>query len=338
VLYVAWYALFGRAAGSQAPEASLPEMAEFTARGLAHLWAEALRVPTVGGGVVLLALASLSVLLPAPARTRRLAVGGVASCVVLYAVLATSRAGLGTGAALVSRYAYFGVLMTLPAFALVLDAFGRRLRVRSGARWPGAVFLTALVLASAVNGSTQTIAFASDRAALDPDLEAKVVGALALAGEGAPLLTRSVDPSFNPDITVDALLAARADGHLPDTRATPRDVLAAQTALQVAAATRPLGLAQASGVVLHGVQGEVPASGCAAGRAGDGAWLTLPPGQELGIETRRKALRARLLDAGLPGPEVTFTAADGAPTYLANGSPAVLRIEVKPGFVSLCNG
>ncbi len=336
-VYLVWFAAFGHDGRAQAPDASVADVLRFAHTGLAGLWQAVLRVPHLGG-VFLVALTAAALVVPAGPRARRLALAGVLACVITYLLLGHSRAGLGPQAALASRYSYFGLLMTLPAFAVVLGAALTWLRPRVPLALRAAL-VGGLTAAFAVSGTLQTVSYADARVQLAPGLEQRVLGARALVAEQAPLLSAQVEPRYNGDITAGSLADPAIARRLSSERPTPRGLLDASAALQVGVSTTDLGLAPAQSVTLHDLAGELPEAGCAELKAGRDARVDVAPapgGVQVSVTPNRDRLRTTLVDGRTRSLERTDKVARGEPTYVGNVSGATLELRLQPGTVTLC--
>jgi hypothetical protein len=338
LLYVAWYATVGRDASNRSPGAGTTEILAFTHTGLSSLWQLVLRAPG-WGGVVLLALMATALLVPASARARRLVVGGVLACVAMYLLLGLTRASLGAEAALASRYAYFGILMTLPALAVVLDAVAAWAARRSVPTTVRALSLGLLIAAMAASGAQQTIAFTDARVQVSPGLEDRVLGAERLLRDGAPRLGELVEPVHNPDITVRALTSPRLSGSLPSGEPTRRGILDASLALQVAGSPEPWSLAGAAAVRKHNVAGQLSEEGCAELSAQHHGRLDIAPsaaGNQVELVPGGSYLDLTLMDGAVASHPTRLLTTPGTSVYLGNLSTYTLRVAPEPGPLRVC--
>jgi hypothetical protein len=333
LVYLAWYAAFGRHGVKQAPEAGLDLVLNFSAAGLASVWEQVLRLPGIGAAAFVgLALGTL--ILPLPRRTRQLALAGLGACLLTYLLVGFSRAGLGVEAAPSSRYAYFGLLMSLPAFAAVVGLVATRL----ADDWIRRTVYGAAVLGLAVSGAAQTVSFTDARAALSPRLEQRVLGARELVEEDQVLLSHALDPVYSPNLTTDALVQPDVAAALPDAPASRLGLLDASSALQVAASQSSFDLPWAE-VGTHDVSGDLPEDGCAPLRAGDNAWVDVPPspdGGQIGLKDVDGPLPAQLVANRLVSVPVFLNVFPGETYVGSSTSVATLRLTLAPGRFQLC--
>ncbi|GAB3247955.1 hypothetical protein [Nocardioides dilutus] len=336
LVYLAWHLAFGADAAGQSPTATADQTVSFVATGLAHVWQEMLRMPVVGG-VAIIGLAGFALLARLTARQQALALSGVMTIGVTYVMLAISRAGLGPGAATASRYVYFGVLFTLPVFALLVSRVADELKDHPlRQRTAGAVLVVALV----ANGVAQTLAFTEGRTQLTDGLKGRVLATVELLHGDERFLGQQVSLPYSPDITVDALARPEVQDALPDDAVGPAQLLEASAALQVAASADGYDLPPASGLRLHGISGTPNSGGCAELQAARGAWIDLPAspeGSQVQLTTSATEYVAQLLDGRLVSTAVTLPNQPRVPTYVASTSRrGTLRVNVPAGALQLC--
>jgi hypothetical protein len=335
-VFLLWYAVWGRDAQVQAPPATENYILDFAGLGLSTLWEAVTRLPGTGGAI-LLALLVVPLVLPATRPARALAVAGALTCVAMFVLLGVSRAGLGFEAAKASRYAYFGITLTLPAFALVVDAIAGRIadsRVRQGA------FAFALV-ALMVSGAVQTVSFTDGRLTLIPRMEQRILGARDLLQEDQPLLSHALDPVYSPNLTTDALQRPDVADALPDSAANPLGVLDAAALLQVASSRSSLDLPDAPVVGTHHVSGELPEEGCASMFASTEAWLDVPPsadGAQVLLKGVTGALPGQLLQGRLVSVPVSLPTYPRGTYVGSTVAEGTLRITLLPGRFEVCRG
>jgi hypothetical protein len=334
-IYLLWFAIWGRDGQQQAPPATENDILNFAGVGLSTLWEAVTRLPGTGGAI-LLALLFAPLLLRIPQGALVLALSGALTCVGMYVLLGTSRAGLGIEAAKASRYAYFGIALTLPAFATLLDAIADRIadpRLRRGA------FAVAL-LALMVSGTLQTVSFTDGRLTLMPRLEQRILGARQLLDQDAALLSHSLDPVYSPQLTTDALERPDVAAALPDDSAAPSGVLDAAALLQVASSRSSLDLPGVD-VGTHHVSGGLPTSGCASLFASTNAWLDLPPtsnGGQIMLKGVPTDLPGQLVQDRLVSVPVTLRVYPGGTYIGSTATRATLRVTLSPGRFELCRG
>lgn len=337
VVYLLWYATYGNDADPSAPSTSVDLVLEFSAAGLASLWQLVLRVPETGG-IAFLLLLGFSLLAPLPPRTRALALSGMLAAVGTFMLLGVSRSGLGVAAASASRYAYFGVLMTLPAAAVLLDAASRALQHREATRRTAYAILTAVLV---ISGIAQTDNFSRARQQMEPALEQRTLGALALARSGEVLLVDQVEPTYSPDLTTTQLRRPEVAAALDAAGVTPQGRLDASVALQVAVASSSFeGLARVVGLRGRDVsRTTVPLTGCRKATSVAGAYVDIPPspGSQLVLVPRSATVPVQMIGSRGQSAIRTLTVTPGAPTWLAStAAEATLRVYVDAPTFELC--
>ena len=336
LVYLAWMLWFGREAQSQQTSPTPDQVVEFTATGLALVWQEMLRLPGIGGAV-LIGLAAFTLLGRLKDAQRRLALSGMMTVVAMYLLLALARAGLGAQVAGASRYTYFGVLLTLPAFALVISRVSELLGERRLHRVVAGALLVVLLVG---NGVAQTLAFTDGRTQLTGDLKPRLLATERLIADDEHFLAQQPSLPYNPDITVEALSRPEIRAALPQDPVTPAQLLDASAVLQVAASADGFDLPPATDLELHGVEGTVVTGGCADLRADRGAWVDLPPsagGSQVQLTTSAESYPSQLLAGKLASVPVVLTTTPQTATYVATTSTrGTLRVNLPTGRVQLC--
>ncbi len=230
VVYLLWYAGWGRDADSVAQE-SLTTALQHSPAFVWHGLAEAVDATTglAGTGPVLLVL--LAIWLVKVVRPERepwpmvlmLAVGAP----VFLFLASIRRSGLGIGAAAAPRYLWVIVALLVPVAALAASRLldGRPLAV------PAGLVATALLLTVALSTLNSN---ASAIAGTKEENERRLVAAVDLLRSGAPVVSEYPLPELNPDITNQPLRALARDGKLPDVATDAADELTAAAFLQVA--------------------------------------------------------------------------------------------------------
>jgi len=347
-VYLVWLIGFGRSNDDAAATTDVREILLFAWAGLSNLWQSVVGLEGTGG-VVLLALTIGALVLPGPVTSRALALAGLGSCLALYLLLGVTRASLGQPAA--SRYAYVGILLTLPALAVVLTwvsdrmmsgvagessaaADGGRLEIRGAS--------AVLVGLLAANGWMQLSAYAESRGAASPDLEQRVNGAEALVAEGATLVGTQLDPVYSPGLRLDHFDDPYISDRLPSGRPTLRARLDAAVWLQVGASSDPLGLPMVTDPGIHNaVRTGRSRAGCELLRVIGTAWVSVPASHEGGqvslilpesevsvqMRTERSASMTRVIPV-----------TPGTPTHFGSTSAAASLSILLTGRTLLCGG
>jgi hypothetical protein len=336
VVYLCWYAGYGREAAAQAPRATPAEVVAFAANGLAHLWERVLLLP-FSGVVVLVALAAVSLVAPLARPQRDLALSGVVGVVAMFVLIGVSRGALGADAALASRYSWFGLLLSLPAavaaLALLADQLGRVPRLQP------VVGLVLVVLFTAL-GISQTLHFTDRRTRLTEPAERLIPAAQRLIDEDATLLGEDVAPPYNAGLTVDALRRPDVRSALPDVPTGGRQLLDASATLQVAAAATSFGLPSASDATTRGQVGALTGPGCVELDPSGAASLDLRPtstGSQVALTSKAGEYRVRLVSGDSHSHPRALTVTPGEQTFIATTSTrGVLRVTLPPDGVRVC--
>lgn len=330
IVYAAWYAVWGRDAVTGIPPSTLADVVPLAWRGLSVTW-DNMSGFEGAGPVLVIALLAAAVALQLDSDRRTLALSGAVSVVATYLLLAHSRGGLGAESTSAYRYSYFGALMTLPALALVLHALWDRMATRPIER---SLTVAALVGLLVVPGAIGVVTFREGRDTLVPDLRGRTIAASELARSSEPLLANVVDPTFNPDVTADALRRDDVADALPDGPVTPRDRLTARAFLQVAASTTSWELPEAKASI---VGTETTAAGdCVIGLGAAGSVLEIPSGSE-GAQVRLtltgvEATTVRLRDGDVTSLPATLPVQDTTELYVGVTAPgADLLVDLPPG-------
>jgi hypothetical protein len=337
VVYLVWYVAYARDVPSTAPDPTVDLALEFTWTGIASLWQLVTRVPSTGGAVFL-ALLGLVLLGRVPARARGLALSGLLAVLATFLVLAVSRSGFGPAVATQSRYAYFGLLMTLPAFAVAVSWMSERMAERPVERRLAWVVVVVLL---ATSGWAQLHTFRVGRELAQPGLRQRVIGAAELVRDDARFLQSAVEPTFSPDLTVDTLAHADVLDSIPDNATTPQGRLDAAVTLQSTAGPLSPGLTDPAQVLRSGLApGRAEQQGCRRFLADGGAYLELPPsatGSQLLLVTRDAVLRVQMIGRLGESYIRPYGVVPGTPTYVATSSAeATLRVYVDSAKIEIC--
>lgn len=229
LVFASWWLAIGRDAssGADAADGAVWQLPRFTWTGLVNALEAASGIPGAGA-VIVLALALWCVrnvdLASGPAAP---AFAGCAGAVVFYLFVGVGRVSLGVETAASTRYVYTAVALLLPAIALALS---RSVATTSSAR---AVVVGLCGLLVVHNIGLLRDAASADMGREVP-FEGVVVAAASLVADGEPLLARTLDPTYNPDLTNEALARIDRYGWLPDIDPTVAEQLTAEVQLQVA--------------------------------------------------------------------------------------------------------
>ena len=342
VVYLAWYAAYGR--GHHAVPIDLPSAPAVAMHGLGHIWTAAGGMAGAGP-VVLAGLVAATVLPMHTARRFALAASGLVSVIGAYALFGYSRSGTGLGAALVGRYVYFGIVLTIPALGAALHVIGARLAARPG-RVPLVAWLTCAAVFVSI-GTAQAHDSARRQRAAVAATPGLVVAAEHVVTSGAALLRDEPMPPGAPDITVGALRKASVRNALPDVRPNRRAELEVALNLQVDVADAPRQLHPPSGLRWHGFQPaartsapHAVSSGCFVRKAVGVGRIDVPltgAPVELPIIVSGTTLDTGLVDGRTHSDVKRWEAVPGQIQYVAaTAGDATLQIFVPPGDVTMC--
>jgi len=276
IVYLVWFLLIGdeNLGSSSRTLADVLGYPEYIWTGLRSSVEQTVGFPGAGALIVLglaaylLRRASRSAGPAAPAFACTL------GALMLFAIFAAGRAGLGVEQAASSRYTYIVMALALPGIGMALSELagtggtGPLMSGRSGDRSPGgepggepgpidllrrpptvgggatpgrrAVVCLVLLLVGLHNGGVLLDRSRSEKR-LEQSLKARILAAGQLVSSPAVILGGLAEPEFNPDIVVEDLRRMRRDGKLPaPTRISPSDRMAAVIVLQYAVNPTPL--------------------------------------------------------------------------------------------------
>jgi len=192
-----------------------------------------------GGAVILLGLAAF--LLRQGERSRGPAAPAFAcalGALMLFAIIATGRAGLGIESSGASRYTYLVIALAVPAMGLALaELVGHDGVATAGRR--AAVCL--LLLFVGVHNAGLLVEKSRVEKRLEQRLKARILAAAQLVNSPAVILGGNPEPEYSPDIVIEDLRRMHRDGKLPrPERITPDDRITVATVLQYAVDPKPL--------------------------------------------------------------------------------------------------
>lgn len=338
--FVVWYVVYGASGNPQGlPDASFSQFLTYVWVGIAHVWEVTTGVSSIGA-VFFFGLAAAAFLATAPNKMHALAVSGVVTALPAYGVLAFSRANQGVEQAQSLRYVPLGLVLTLPAFAIVMELIRRRLVHRSIEGAAVAAGLTVLLVAASY-ASTRT--FAADRGATFDGLEQRVLTGVHLAENGEPLMRSTIEAANQPPIDV-VLLASRGQReHVPSVDPDDEDLWTARVQLRVAIQPTPHDLPFADYVTGEGIGGDLDLSDCAdvATNVLPSGYVQLPPGRggtQIGLRSPGTSIMVQLVhDGGVTEP-VSLATAAGQTSFVGTNVPdAALRVTLTTDTFGVCN-
>ncbi len=166
---------------------------------------------------------------------------------MLYAIIATGRAGTGIETSGASRYTYLVIALAVPAIGLALadlvDAGGL---ASAGRR----AVVCLLLLFVGVHNAGLLVDKSRVEKRLEQRLKARILAAAQLVNSPAVILGGNPEPQYSPDIVVDDLRRMHRDGKLPEPeRITRDDRITVATTLQYAVNPVPLSTPYAPALV-----------------------------------------------------------------------------------------
>ena len=182
---------------------------------------------------------------------------------MLYAIIATGRAGMGIETSGVSRYTYLVIALAVPAIGLALGELVDQEGLGSAGR---RVVVCLLLLFVGVHNAGTLVEKSRVEKRLEQRLKARILAAAQLVNSPAVILGGNPEPQYSPDLVIEDLRRMHRDGKLPEPeRITRDDRITVATTLQYAvnpvALSTPYAPALVDGVV--GADGDYDtAAGC----------------------------------------------------------------------------
>jgi hypothetical protein len=274
LVFVVWWLFAGRNAPSGAPDSDdgVWLLADFAWRGLTNAAEQAVGIPGAGALLVLALTYWWVRHLDLASGRAAAAFAGTVGSLAFFLITGSGRIALGLDASTSGRYVYIGAALLVPAAALALS------RSVPGGTGPTAFVLVICGVVAWHNVGALREAASNDMAR-EQAYKDLVLAAAALVGDGEPVVSEVIDPTFNPDLGTDELVRIVGYDWLPDAAPTATDTLSARAALQTAVEepSGPLGPVRLSGerVVFEPLP-PVEGAECAFARfAGAGAAVTL---------------------------------------------------------------
>jgi hypothetical protein len=181
---------------------------------------------------------------------------------MLFAIIATGRAGLGIEQSGASRYTYLVVALAIPAVGLALAELANGDGLASNGRRAA---LCALLLLVGVHNVGTLVEQSRVEKRLEQRLKARILAAAQLVHSPAAVLGGNPEPEFSPDIELRNLRQWERDGALPEPgRITREDRLRVATVLQYAVNPDPLVTPYSAPLVdgVVGAEAQYDAAGC----------------------------------------------------------------------------
>jgi hypothetical protein len=341
LVYLAWYAAYGSKAVTPDdgdPYVSWMQFLAYLWAGIGHIWDVTTGAPV--GTVMFVALVAVALFGRVTDQLHALAVSGVVTTVFAYGMLATSRADLGPVQAQSLRYVPLGLVLTLPAFAILVSLVVAVLPGRRIERYAVAIGLV-LVLVGSSYASTQT--FAHDRSAMMDGVEERVLTGVYMDETGEPLLRTTVEAANQPAIDVGVLTAPGQRDHVPVVKPDDDELWTGRAQFRVAAMAAPADIPFAHDVSGVGVGGDLDLSDCAevATSALPLGYVEVPAGAmgtQIGLRNPGAALSVQLVHDGEVSEAATISTGAGQTVYVASNVPdADLRITLTTDTFGVCD-
>jgi hypothetical protein len=339
LVYLAWYAAYGSSAvpDDEDPYVSWMQFVTYVWAGIGHVWDVTTGAPV--GTVMFVALVAVALFARVTDELHALAVSGVVTTVFAYGMLASSRADLGPEQAQSLRYVPLGLVLTLPAFAVLVGLVVAVLPGRRIERYAVAAGLV-LVLVGSSYASTQT--FAHDRANFMQGVEQRVLTGVYLEEKGEPLLRTTVEAN-SQTIDVGLLTAPGQRDHVPVVTPDDDELWTGRAQFRVAAMAAPADIPFAHDVSGVGVGGDLDLSDCAevATNVLPLGYVEVPAGvkgTQIGLRNPGTALSVQLVHDGEVSEAATITTGAGQTVYVASNVPdADLRITLTTDTFGVCD-
>lgn len=343
LIYMLWFISTGRSGFGQGPSAGLSAtlaiLPGYVWAGLTHAWEGAFGIPGSGAAILLVLLGSLLFL--TRGRASQLAWAGAAAAFAQLVLAGFGRAAMGVDQATSSRYTYLIVVMMAPSVAVVVAEALDRL---PEPRRLTAAFGVGLLALVALNGVHEALAFRAIRTTDNAAMRDRVLASVQLADQGYRILNPYPDATFNPDITVTALLSEGIRAALPDAQPSEQGLLDAQANLQVLLTTEDIPATAPSAISLgagfRGAAAAVP--GCQTFQTdGPNPTLQVFPGaggSRISLTTQGTEVTTVLRRGGLTSDGVLWTVRPGIPQNVVS-SVADAAVEIglaTGGQVTVC--
>jgi hypothetical protein len=342
LVYGLWYVTYGVDGVDQTqglPDPGPAAFLNYVWTGIGHVW----DVTTGASGIgvlVFMGLAAVAIFAPATPKQHALAVSGVVTTVFAYTMLAVSRASFGPEQATALRYVPLGLILTLPAFAIVVGLLGAKLPGRSVERVVVAVGLTALLVATSY-ASTRN--FAIGRGAIVAGLEQRVLTGVYLVEHGEPLMRGSVEAIQQPPIDVVKLASPGQRDHVPEVQPDDEELWTARAQFRIGATPTPAALPFARSVTGLGLGGDLDLSSCEEDATNilPLGYVEVPPGPrgaQVGLRTPGTSVSVQLVHDGEVSEPAILTTAPGQTLFVGTNVPdAAVRITLTTDTFGICD-
>jgi hypothetical protein len=332
--YLVWFGAIGHTGntGSYAPwDVIVPTM--IVGMGILWQWV----VPVNGVGLpILVGLLLASLLARADERLRALSVSGFGALIVDYLLISATRGQHGDyEAATADRYAYVGILFTLPAFALGAQVLWVALNERTGLRAGVWGVLTVMFV---LLGAGQLHTFQQARLQELVGFKARVVAAGELSASNQVLLSTRPEPVLAPDIRASFLGRADVQRSLPALQPGAQARLDAAAYLQVGVAKDPLPVPTADRILsLVGGKDLTTVGGCVKGTTEGYTAFAMPTNAQVSMKADAPAVTAILVRSGRKSRSTSWQIKSGRTFWIGSSAPgARLRVGVPPGRFEIC--
>ncbi len=166
---------------------------------------------------------------------RHLAWGGIAAATAQLALEGFGRIALGVEQAGAGRYAYFTVVLLLPAVTVTLTRISR---MTVEPRWVAGTAAAVLMLSYIAHGVGELLNYRDFYHAVSAPWKGRLLGMVASADAGQEPLTDEYDDAYNKFITQDLVASPQIRAALPEGEPTVEERLAAETMFNIGVGTK----------------------------------------------------------------------------------------------------
>jgi hypothetical protein len=239
LVYLTWFAVRGRHARSidqQPLTTALGRAPAFVWRGLADAVESGTGFPGMGPLVLVVILVPLAIWIVRSARPSTpswsIVLATALGAPMFLFLVDIRRSGLGVAAAGASRYSYVVLALLAPILALAVTALLARSQYRPYVLFAATLVLILVCISTLIEHADQNAIFKQEN-------KHRIIAAAGLLRSGAPTLSDTPAPQFDPDLGSRQLIALARDGKLPgNVHITESDRLTAAEYLQLTLRSR----------------------------------------------------------------------------------------------------
>jgi hypothetical protein len=337
LVYLIWFGTRGRHARSIDQEplpTALQQAPAFVWRGLSDAAEGVTGFPGMGSVILVAILVLLAIWTVRSARPSTpswsVALAMALGAPLFLFLVDLRRSGLGVDAAGASRYVYVVVALVTPLVALAATALLAGSPYRPYVLFGVSTVLLLVCVSTLIDNADKYAAFKQEN-------KHRIVAAADLLRSGAPTVSDTPAPEFDPDLQSDDLVALARDGKLPgNIQVTESDRLTAAEYLQLALGSRPPRRAASPGRIVGAEGADLapePEPGCfrVSGRTERPTVLVAfpAPGSVRITTARRGVITAQLQD------DASGARGRGRAWSTEAGSPKVLSVAARTAQVRL---